>query len=58
MAGQEHRHGRMDMVNNLKLLGCDNKVTEWDDAMNLLRLQEVDRASKRCHTHCVSHSPP
>ena len=31
MAGQEYKHGPMDMVNDLKLLGWENKVTEWDD---------------------------
>ena len=53
MAGQECKHGPMDMVNDFKLLGWENKVTEWDDwtgAMTLLCLQEVDRASKRGQT--------
>ena len=36
MAGKEYKHGPMDMVNDLKLLGWENKVTERDDAMTLL----------------------
>ena len=50
MAGQEYKYGPMDMVNDLKLLGCESKVTDRDDAMTLLCLQEVDRAIMRDHT--------
>ena len=47
----------MDMVNDLKLLGWENKVTKWDDAMTLLCLQEVDRAIMRDHTqHILSRA--
>ena len=38
MAGQECKHGPMDMVNDFKLLGWENKVTEWDDRTGAMTL--------------------
>ena len=57
MAGQECKHVPMehcpDKMHGFELLDWEDKVTKWDvwtDAMTLLYLQEVDRASRKDHT--------
>ena len=61
-AGQECKHMPMDhwsdMVHGFKLLDWEDKVTKWDewtDAMTLICLQEVDRASRKGHPEQGRH---
>ena len=62
MAGQECKHVPMehcsDMMHGFELLDWEDKVTKWDewtDAMTLICLQEVDRASRKGHPEQGRH---